>query len=573
MVFACILLTLAAGCKRSDPSDNTSADSPNGKQAADKQSMPPLTNLARLHWLGKKRISAETNAAGFMQIWNLPPMARLESQTIDKLALALTKRPDAAPITNYNLFITNISSFIKGPSAYLRPLLNDLLQEEFYCEFTFPGNEARQQVLLAIKLDEIRHRLWGSNLVAAAKTWAGTKASQDGNGWQIQVSSAPPMLNLLAEPKSHLLNIEVRRVADWTLVSVGQKDSVLLRDFKSRIERDHAPFVARETNYWFEAENLNLNQLQPLVGLSLPGDLPKLSVTLIGDGENVRTRGKLSFSKPLALELEPWIIPTNLISAPLSSFTAIRGFKPWLESWKAWNTMKLSSAPNQLYIWALQGLPMLTYFAAPHPDASNMVSKITQSILQNGTNFFATNDVVRFERSESSGGLQWKGLPAIDPFLRGVSGKSTSFLLGGLFPIGDTNLPPPAELLKQLTAGATNLVVYDWELTGFRSEQWSNVGDFVRFGMYREQMVTQLARACIDAATPKLGNCGSVITLTEPNVLSFSRRSTVGFTAIELHLLADWLESPNFPSGLHSSIPVPPLVLPPAPVTGNSTNR
>jgi len=39
--------------------------------------------------------------------------------------------------------------------------------------------------------------------------------------------------------------------------------------------------------------------------------------------------------------------------------------------------------------------------------------------------------------------------------------------------------------------------------------------------------------------------------------LTFARKSTLGFTALELHLLADWLESPRFPHGLHT-FPAPP---------------
>jgi hypothetical protein len=44
----------------------------------------------------------------------------------------------------------------------------------------------------------------------------------------------------------------------------------------------------------------------------------------------------------------------------------------------------------------------------------------------------------------------------------------------------------------------------------------------------------------------------TLVTQTGPAQLSFARQSTVGFTALELHLLGDWLESPDFPRGLHT---------------------
>ena len=59
---------------------------------------------------------------------------------------------------------------------------------------------------------------------------------------------------------------------------------------------------------------------------------------------------------------------------------------------------------------------------------------------------------------------------------------------------------------------------------------------------------------------PILGGSATVVTQTGAEQLTFTRNSTVGFTALELHLLADWLESPQFPLGLHTFIapPSPP---------------
>jgi hypothetical protein len=53
----------------------------------------------------------------------------------------------------------------------------------------------------------------------------------------------------------------------------------------------------------------------------------------------------------------------------------------------------------------------------------------------------------------------------------------------------------------------------------------------------------------------RLGNSTTRIALTRPNQLTFDRTSTIGLTGAELNLLADWLESPNFPKGLYSLPP------------------
>jgi len=45
----------------------------------------------------------------------------------------------------------------------------------------------------------------------------------------------------------------------------------------------------------------------------------------------------------------------------------------------------------------------------------------------------------------------------------------------------------------------------------------------------------------------KLGNCGTVTTLTRPDELTVLRNSTVGLTGVELTWLAYWLDAPGFP--------------------------
>src|SRR5712675_1982586 len=81
---ALLILVLAAlfsgGCKKEE-GGGPAAQAPRSTGAE-----TPV--VARVHWLGKKRIAAETNSAYFMTLWNLPETAELEAQTLDKLATA-----------------------------------------------------------------------------------------------------------------------------------------------------------------------------------------------------------------------------------------------------------------------------------------------------------------------------------------------------------------------------------------------------------------------------------------------------------------------------------------------------
>ena len=63
--------------------------------------------------------------------------------------------------------------------------------------------------------------------------------------------------------------------------------------------------------------------------------------------------------------------------------------------------------------------------------------------------------------------------------------------------------------------------------------------------------------AWLKAAEQLLGETTTFVTRENPQRLVLERHSTLGFTALELHLLADWLESPQFPHGLHTLLAPP----------------
>lgn len=73
------MLTLACGCKKSD----STVPGP-GAEPQPKTQGATIETVGRLHWLGKKKLAADTNAVHFLSIWNLPEGARLQEETLDK---------------------------------------------------------------------------------------------------------------------------------------------------------------------------------------------------------------------------------------------------------------------------------------------------------------------------------------------------------------------------------------------------------------------------------------------------------------------------------------------------------
>ena len=69
--------------------------------------------------------------------------------------------------------------------------------------------------------------------------------------------------------------------------------------------------------------------------------------------------------------------------------------------------------------------------------------------------------------------------------------------------------------------------------------------------------------AFLKKSAPLQERTTTFLTRTGPAQLGVERYSTTGFNALELHLLADWLESPQFPRGSHTALAPPPPAPPP----------
>ncbi len=538
-LFGVLVAALGAGCEKSEPARNASV-------ATQPAPAPPGETVARLHWLGKKRLAAETTGTNFMGILNLPASAKLEAQTLDKLSIAPWRpAPDVAAAKKAAAGTNAAPSFTNAAAAKLRPLLDDLVSEESFLEVRQLANQTGE-LAFAIRLSDERAGLWETNLAAVLESLTSVRpvaATGDRHGWSLKQAHWPKL-------------IELARVGEWTVVGAAAEQNGLLGEMRVRIQRDHVPVAPPGSNVWIAAD-FDLRRVATAMGLDwkIPAEWPRISLTMASEGENVLTRGTLNFAQPLPFELEAWNIPTNLIHDPLVGFTAIRGVSSWLSSLKLWKDLELGAPPKQLYLWALSGMPLQTYFAAAIPDAAKPFGQLTSRLLNEGNVWLATNGMGSFQRS-TDGVTGWVGVPFAAPHLEVLTNDALEYLYGGFFPLGASTNPLPVELYYAVT-NRPNLALYDWEFTGARVDGWIFLAQTMRLMLGQPQLpVGSAGLNWLQKAGPMLGNCATALTRTGNNQLTLARSSTVGFTAFELHLLADWLESPEFPRGLHSlSVP------------------
>lgn len=318
------------------------------------------------------------------------------------------------------------------------------------------------------------------------------------------------------------------------------------------------------TNYWLEAD-LDLRRVSSALSLGwhLPDAWPRIAATWTGNGQFVRTTGELTFATPLNLQLEPWNIPTNIIYNPLVSFTALRGVRPWLSRQKWLQHFQIEPVPNQFCAWASTAAPTFTFAATPMTNAASLLQTLGPRVAAEFNPWIANNALGLLEYSNETASLAWSGIPMFTPTVEATATPSGSFMVVrvGSKPTGDAKPAPPGLFAQLMTR--PNLVYYDWEITPAKLAHLVYLGQTARLALVLPQLPPESAAlAFLLAVAPRLGNTGTEIIQDGPAHLSFIRNSHSGFTGAELHLLADWLESPAFPRGLHSSLAPRPMKKP-----------
>jgi hypothetical protein len=530
MLLKNISLTLVAlflygfDCKKAE-----SAPLPSGAPVQD--DLASGRTLVSIQWAGKKTVAADTNSHDLMLAWNLPESAKIESRALDNLSTAAWRLSGIKTDTNASL--------------RLLPLLDDILKEGFYFEAAGTSNVASEMVF-ALKLSAQRAALWKTNLAAVLKSLTGIQpaVANDGKGWSLKKHHLPDLL-------------ELTEVEGWIVLGAGHEHNGLLKTVLDRIKTTHSPGKVSRKDEWLTVD-ADLPKDFALGSWRLPADAPRFTLSVSGDGAYVRTRGELNLRQPVRLDAEPWNMPTNLIHGQVSTFTTVRGIRGLLQTFPVWNDKRLGEPPDQIFFWGTRGLPAEFYVAAPLADASNRVDQASDYVLGGQLGWLPTTDLAGFARSPDFYGFSWKGLPFLCPFVKAFDTGHGNVLFGGSVLVTGDDSPPPVDLIEKLYE-QTNLVYFDRELTSEQIGQWIYVGQFLRYVSGHAQLpVNSLAIAWLKALAARAGSSVTDVTQTGPAQLSFARASVLGFTAVELNWLADWLESPEFPKGLHTLLAPPP---------------
>ena len=466
---------------------------PAGVRAA----LPTPDLVAQIHFAGAQKISAAKDFNAFTNEFCSAEALVLRAHTADKVSAWLA-----------GWLQTNVGVAAPSGAIKLRPLLDDLQTAEWFLEARAGANQ-KPEVAVAIKLGGERAQLWQANL----KLFFPAASFKNANGWLFFESGTG-----------------VGKLADGLARKTSASDAAWLS------VDVNWPRLAQ----WYP-------QLKEL-------GLPETQFAVTAPDDNLRITGKFLFPEKLTLNLEPWQVPTNTLHPPFVSFTAVRGFAAWLQAQSWALPYKIRPAPNQAFVWALPQIPYQTFAAAPVADATN-------GLAQTYTNVQAALDrqkasgksVMPLTLERANNTLSLTGMPFVAPYLQSVREPAGQFLLAGAFPNTPRGKPLPVELSQRLAQN--HLVLYHWEITAERLPQALNLSQLGLLMTSHRQLGGETAsQKWIQKIAPKLGNTVTEISQSGPAEMTFTRKSAGVFTAVELLVLGNWLEAPDFP-GFNLQLP------------------
>jgi hypothetical protein len=480
--------------------------------------IPAQTNLiVRIHFAGAEKISADTNSPAFTNEFCSPVALALESQTLDKLSRA------PARWLQYGM-----PAGVGDGTAQLRPLLDDFLKAEWLFEMR-DANNGSPEYALAIHLSSDRAQLWQNNLQSLLESWTKIPALKIPDGFELPKHQPPNLFHF-------------QRHGDWVVLDCGENELPLSGEILKPLLK--TKIAAAETN-WLTAD-LNWPRLAQLFPALAKFDFPKAELRVTGRDGNFWLNGKFNLAQPLS-PLGKWQLTTNTIRQPLDSFTAMRGFAPWLTK-QSWARRFELPPPDQWFLWSHAQIPFETFVAVPVPDANAALVQLAARLPKASSmsaapqNTFLSTLTTTMTNNE----IMWRGLPFISPFVQALRKPSGDFLFGGFFPNSPSSPPLPPELLAVFNH--PNLVYYHWEITAERLQlQLQLLQLALLLTQHRQLAAESAAGQWLKLVGPKLGVTVTEITQTAPAELTFERSAPGGLTALEFFALANWLEAPDFP--------------------------
>ena len=485
------------------------------------------------HFAGAADLAGNTNFSLAARIFSLPAAKHFQDLVLDRWAGVFSKALQFEPGA--------------GSAALLRPMLNDLLQAD--STGCFGGHDKnRMDFVVAARLDAKSAAAWQKNLETALHSPGEPMTAEgfSGRRWD--------------RPGNH--SLWLLRARDWTVASRGEDLLPVRTAYLQNIKNKNLPSPVPIAS-WLAAE-VDWPLLATWAPLSnCPLRLARTRMDVTAAGGRFQTMIHVSYPEAVPWKSQPWRIPKDLVSSPLSSFTASQDPGAYL---RTNYTARLSDNPltNQLFCWASQEMALLSYAAWPMADATNALRSLAAEAPALFNPFLEARDHTQLNWVPKEDRLAWLHLPLTSPALVTASSTNGNFLLAKVFPIASQHVPTPDQFWSQFPQ-RDDLVYCDLEITGIRLKQWRLLSELLPVfppasseDDARRQKAPKNAKPSSTAtqtqtpmfvteawlaelSSPALNTTFTQATRISPTELAVVRSSPFLFTGLELVLLSHWL--------------------------------
>ena len=492
----------------------------------------PENVVLQYHFLGAAQLAESTNVAIAKKVFALPSTIRFEDLVLNRLSASLAESLH---------FQTNQQTV-----SLLRPLLDDLLRAESIASM---GGSTGKPIscVLAIHLDTQRAQVWQQNLKRASHGPGEELRAETFSGWQWNKGANDSFWMVPAR--------------GWLLVGRGGDLASVRSDYLQQIRKSGRPGPALDFN-WFEAD-VDWPRLANWFPLSsCPLKLGRTQTAISAEKGSFHMTSQVTYPEAIQWAPQPMRLPTGLVRQPLISFATGQDVEPFLKSDETLSRFCTNPLSNQFYFWSMGQMPFQSYVAWPEDNPGNTMKELSsQALAALNPKLKALNGTeLRWNPAQTQ--IAWTKVQLTTPLLQPAPASNGQFLVGGLFAVTKGTGPVPDDLWEQFK-GRTDLVYYDWELTGPRLRHLLTVTQVLpilqALGVGpAEPLLAEASPAKTLAApgvesrlntqeqwlvglTPLLPNTITEVTKTGPGELTVLRNSPFVFSSLELILLSHWL--------------------------------
>lgn len=518
----------------------------------------PANVVAQYHFVGATPLNQNPNLVEAKKVFALRATMGLQSMVLARMTAELAQSWH---------FRSNAETF-----HALRPLLDEGLLNESLASFGGPTSEPIHYVV-AVHLGASRAQLLLQNLqtVTPDKGEDLTLESFSGRQWN----------------KGARDNVWMVPAKDWLVLGRGEALASIRSAYLQQIQKTGRPAPALGANA-FEAD-VDWTAVDHWFSLAAcPLKLGTMHIALGTQKGGFHMLARVDYPEAIDWQPQPMSFPTNQVHEPLASFVTGQNVEPFLKSNETLSRLPTNPFRDQFYFWSMSELAFQNYVAWPANDPSNVMQTLSAQALDEFNPILQNLNNTELVWHPKTASLVWQKMTLITPTLMPLPPAKGHFLLGGIFPPSRGKGPAPEALWAQIQ-GQTNLIYYDWELTGTRlhelitlsqvlpilkvlgvgpggeTNEWSpapaaNTGA-KKIETRRVDPRLGMEELWMSGLTGYLGNTVTEALKTGPKEVTIVRNSPFVFDSLELLLLCHWLT--DTPAG-----PIDMRLLPEAKMSG-----